>query len=394
MVSIFSIELKEIAKAEEAQGKLQSNLLDQKLMRSVLENDQQTIEEGRLIEDAINRGIGGFTPNMVFEKLVKNYQLTKQLMGERMLRLLTGYDPSYIEKNIRIPEFRKELKQALESAVDTLKQKKLLDSEGQLTEKAVQLSSLVLYVQELDQITPKGLVGSRPHKKISHYGEKAVVRQYRKGDRYKDLALKNSIRTAIKRSHTSLHKHDLRTSTRQSKGQLSVVYAIDASASMKGEKLETAKKAGIALAYKAMHEHDAVGLVVFGSDVKDMLEPSQDFGHFLHKIAKVKASKQTDFASMLKKAIELFPHDQSTKHIIILTDALPTKGHAPEEAALKAVSEARSAGITVSLLGIHIDAKGKRFAQQLTRLGMGRLYIATHLAGIDKLLLEDYYSAR
>jgi len=388
------VELKEVSKAEEAEGKLEMSLVEDKLMRSVLQNDKETIEDGKLVEDAINRGVGGFTPSNLYENLVKNYSTVKQMLGQRIVRLLTGYDPNYIEKNLGIPEFKKELKKAIEEKIDDLKKKKLLNREGQITEKAIQLSSLVLYVQEIDQIMPKGIIGSRAHKELSHYGEKNLVRPYKKGDRYKDIALKASIRTAIKRLHTDLHSHDLKTNTRQSKGRLTVVYGIDASASMKGDKLETAKKAGIALAYKAMHEKDDVGLVVFGSEVKDCLEPSQDFGRFLNKLARVKASRQTEFVSMIEKAIEIFPSGEGTKHMVILTDALPTKGAEPEEETLQAISNARSAGITVSLLGIKLDEKGKKFAKEITRLGMGRLYIAKHLKNIDKLLLEDYYSAR
>ena len=104
-------EFKELSKAEEAEGKLSTSLEDNKLMHSVLNSDKKTIDQGNLIEEAINRGIGAFTPDLMFEQLVKNFQITKQIYGEKIIRLIAGYNPDYIERNLGIPEFRKELKE-------------------------------------------------------------------------------------------------------------------------------------------------------------------------------------------------------------------------------------------------------------------------------------------
>jgi len=95
---------------------------------------------------------------------------------------------------------------------------------------------------------------------------------------------------------------------------------------------------------------------------------------------------------MLHKAIELFPQDDVTKHVMLLSDAMPTVGDDPEGLTLKAVSEARAQGITVSLIGVNLEAKGKKFAEELVRLGEGRLYLVRNLGELDQIVLEDYYS--
>lgn len=396
VVVVFSTEqeVKEFSKAEQAEGKLHMQFVEDKLMHSVLEHDQQAIDDGKIIEEAINNNISSFTPNMLFDKLVKNYSLTKQLYGERLLRLLSGHEPDYLEKNIGIPEFQKELKKQIEANIDRLKNQNILGPHGEITDKGIELASLILYIEELDNIISKASLGKKIHPRASHYGEKSEHRTFKKGDRYKDIELRKTIKTAIRRKRSKIEAEDLKTATRQSKGTINIIYGLDSSASMKGEKITTCKKAGIALAYKAIQDKDKVGLVLFGTEVKDFVAPTDDFGFLLNKITRARASRQTDFVEMIKKAAELFPRGDMTNHLVILTDALPTVGKKPEEETLKAVSNARASGITISVIGIQLDEKGEKMAKQIADLGEGRFYIAKDLKRLDKLVLEDYYSVR
>jgi len=395
-VVVFSTEREvgEFSKAEEYQGKLQMQLLDDKLMHSVLEDDQKTIDDGKIIEDGINQGMSAFVPNMMFENLVKNFSIAKQLYGEKLLRLISGYDPKYLERNVRIPEFQKKLKKEIEERIENLKTKKLLDKDGTITDKGIELASLSLYIEEIDNLIAKGAIGEKIHKRSSHYGEKSSVRTFKKGDRYRDIAIRKSIKTAIKRGHSKIKKEDLQTFERQSKGAVYIVYGLDSSASMKGDKIHSCKKAGVALAYKAISDKDKVGLVVFGTEVKDSIEPTDDFGFLLNRITRIRASKQTDFKKMIDRASEMFPIHDVTKHLLILTDALPTVGKEPEDETLGAVSAARAKGITISVVGIKLDEKGEKLAKKITKLGNGKLYMVRDLGEVDRIVLEDYYSVR
>lgn len=386
------LELKELSKAEELQGKLSFQQLEDKFMHSVLENDKKIIDSGKLISDAINQGMSSFSPDLMFEQLVKSYTLAKQLYGESIIRLVSGYEPDYVKKNIGIPEFQRELKEKIQEKIQELKDEGLVDKDSSLLEKGIELASLVLYFEELDKIVPKGIIGEKISKKTFIYGEKENSRTYKKGDRYRDIALKKSVKLAIRRSHKYFGEKDLQINEKQSKGKTYIIYAMDASGSMKGRKIEACKKAGIALAYKAINEKDKVGLIVFGSEVKEFVEPTLDFTRLLKEITRIRASKETDIASTLKKSIELFPSDNITKHLILLTDALPTKGDEPEKSTLEEVSAARSKGITISLIGISLDEKGKNLAEKIVEIGEGRLYIVRNLADVDQIVLEDYYS--
>jgi len=386
------IELKDISKAEETKGKLSRQDEENKLMHSVLENDENTVKDGKLLSDAINQGFNSFTPDMMFDNLAKDFATARNLYGEKLIRLLSSYNPNYIKRNIHIPEFKRELKKAIQDKVDELKKKKLIKRDGTITDSGIKLASLVLYTEELDHIMPKGIFGEKIHKKSFLYGERDQFHPYKKGDRYADLAIKKSVKMAIRRNHTTLETEDLMISERQSKGSVNIVYGLDASGSMKGDKIEMAKKAGIALAYKAISSKDNVGLIVFGSKIKEKVHPTTDFKLILEKITKVRAAKETNMTETIKQAIEIFPPEDVTKHLILITDALPTIGKEPEQETLEAVSLAISAGITISLVGINLDKKGKLLAERLTQLGNGRLYTVRNLEEMDKIVLEDYYS--
>ncbi len=394
VVMAFSVEgqVEEIERAEEAEGKLATQFVEDKLMHSVISADKTTIDNGKLISESFNQSIGSFVPDMIFANIVKNFSIAKQLYGETMLRILTGYDPDYVQKNLGIPEFRRELQKAVTEKIEELKKDRLVDDYGQVGQKGVELAGLVMYVEELDHILPKGALGYWGTRQKSVYGEPGEAHKFRKGERYRDITIRQSVKTAVKRGHNEIVPEDLSVRQRESKGTINVIYALDASASMKGKKLETCKKAGIALAYKAINEKDRVGLVVFGTDVRDFVAPTDDFGFLLQKITRITASRQTDFAKMICKASEMFAGSEVTKHLIILTDALPTVGKEPEKETLEAVSVARANGITISLIGIQLDRKGIVLAEQMARLGEGRFSIVQDLENLDRLVLQDYYA--
>lgn len=388
----YEVKIEEVDEAEEVSSKSSSDEIEDSVLKSIAQNDEKTKDEGTLLAEAFNQGISAFNPDIMFENMVNNYSMAKKIYGDTLIRLISGYNSEYIERNIKIPEFKRELKKKLTENIEELKEEKLLKRDYTISEKGLKLASLIMYTEELDQIIPKGVFGEKVSKKVSHYGSRGDTRPYKKGDRYKDIEMKQSLKMAIRRGHKKVLKSDLRTSERQSKGQAHIIYAIDASGSMKGKKIEMSKKAGIALAYKAINAKDKVGLIVFGSEIEEKIAPTDDFTLLLREITRIRATKQTDFKGMLRASLELFPSGDFTKHLIVLTDAMPTVGNDPEKDSLREISWIRSAGITVSLVGINLDDKSKEFAEKLVEIGEGRLYVVRQTEELDKIVLEDYYS--
>ncbi|MBI3033644.1 VWA domain-containing protein [Candidatus Woesearchaeota archaeon] len=381
--------IREYEPIDEFQGKLALNP-KKGLMRSVIENDREVIEQGKLITDSINQGISSFTASTIFEQLVRNYSLAESIYGETIIRRITGFEPGLVHKNIKLPEFQRELLKNIEERIEGLKEQKLIDNEGTITERAVELSSLILYTEELEKIMPKDAAGEKLHKKPSPYGMKDELKAYRK-DRYSDLSIRKSLKKAILRGHNEIRIEDLMSYKRKGRGQKYIIYGIDASGSMKGEKLEKSKKAGIALAYKAISEKDNTGLIVFGTGVKASIHPTLDFAELLREITKIRASTQTNIADSIRESASLFPEKKATKHLILITDALPTKGESPDQDTIEAAATAAARGITISVIGITLDRKGAELAKKIAEVGKGRLYAIKDAAELDAVVLTDYY---
>ena len=185
---------------------------------------------------------------------------------------------------------------------------------------------------------------------------------------------------------------------------------------MKGRKIGKEKRAGIALAYKAIRNKDKVGLIIFGEDILDVVEPTLDFPLLLKKMVKIRASKRTDIAKVIERSLTLFPSHEGikgTKHLLVISDALPTstgstrkdteKRNAkdegkegrneedPQQRTLRAAGLARNKGITISVVGIQLDQRGKELGEKLAEMGKGKFYVVRDLENVDKLILEDYY---
>lgn len=370
---------------DEIGGSTKRDSDEQRLMSSILEG--KGIEEGKLIKEAINHGIFSFNPDMIFDKFTGDFSEANETYGSFFLK-----DLSVSARDMNLPEVQRKVKQNIRNKLEDLYNKELINKNLNITEKGIVLAALSLYVEELDKLVSKGLIGEKLNKKCNFYGDDEDFRNFKSGDRYRDIALKKSVKLAVRRSHRDLEVHDLRVFEKGSRGKIYIVYALDASGSMKGKKMDMCKKAGLALAFKAINEMDKVGLIVFGSDVESIIEPTSDFYLFLKSIVRIRAKKETNIATTILKAIEMFPSENLTKHLILITDAIPTYGKSPVEDAFDAVSKASRLGITISVVGIGLDKEGADIAQRISELGNGKLYVVNNIENLDYIVLQDYYS--
>ena len=364
--------------------------MDEGLSHSLISGNQQVLDEATILQESVTMGLSAFNPDMMYEQVTQNFQMAKQIYGERLLQAIAGTDPNALQRNLRYPEYKREFKERLKQTMQHLHDDGLMTEEGTVTEKGIELASAALYIEELDNLEAKGL-GEKLSRERSVYGETSDIRHYKKHDRYRDIALKQSIKMALRRSHTTLHESDLRVFQRQKKGHITIIYALDASGSMKGDKLRMCKRAGIALSYHAMKQHDHVGLIVFGSTIEASVRPTRDFSEFVKALVKVKAKKQTDVAQTVEYALVLFgSRKDTTKHLVLITDGIPTVGSDPERLTIERVAEAKQAGITTSLVGINLETKSLNFAEQLVAVGGGKFYLVEDLNDVDKIILYDY----
>jgi Mg-chelatase subunit ChlD len=381
---------KDFQEMEEMSGSMSNAMSTHDAMMKSRLPAEEDLSDGKMLNDMINQGMSSFQPDMAMASMTQNYKSAKNIYGESMLREATGYSPEQIERNIKLPEFARDLKSRMHAKAKKMQEEGLINEQGEILSKGMMYAALNLYMTELDSLLPTGTLGDHTSKKKANYGMRGEVKPYARGDRYKNLAVKQSAKVAIRRGHTKIQPNDLRIFTRESKGEICIVYAIDSSGSMRGKKIETAKRAGVALAYKAVQNNDKIGVLVFAEDIKARVEPTTDFHLILSSISTITAAKQTDIGNTMMAAIDMFPQRNMTKHLIFLTDAETTVGDDPKKKALEAANVAAGAGITISLVGIKLDPQTAEFARELVNITKGKLYLVNDTKEVDAVVLADY----
>jgi Mg-chelatase subunit ChlD len=248
--------------------------------------------------------------------------------------------------------------------------------------------------EELEKMEGKGFLGENMSKQRSLLGDVLDYRDFKAGDRYKSVALKQTIKKTIRRGHLVLGKEDMVSTERESKGRMEIIYALDNSGSMKGGKIGVAKKAGIALMYKAISGRDLAGLVVFGSKVQRSIPPTKDFASLLRELVRIKTSGETDIANCIDVCSGLFSSGAKTKHIVLITDALQTMGKKPEQEVMESISRAANGGVTITVVGISLNKEGEKLAKKIANISNGSLFEVKSLDNLDQVVIEDYYRTR
>ena len=127
MVMAFSASAKD--SIEEIKGSTGSS--DQGFLKQFLASKERQ-EEGKLLKEAVNQGIGAFVPDDLFENLVNNFSNAERLYGQTFLNLVSGYDFNYLKRNIKIPEFQRELKRKIENMVGSIEHHAAYCTQGNL----------------------------------------------------------------------------------------------------------------------------------------------------------------------------------------------------------------------------------------------------------------------
>lgn len=146
-----------------------------------------------------------------------------------------------------------------------------------------------------------------------------------------------------------------------------LVFALDKSSSMKGEKFSLAKQALIKNARESLakvSEDSRVGIVAFGSEAERVCEPTDDLNVIDQELSVVKASGSTAMDDGIRMAENraLSAPAGTTRIVALLTDGMPND----EQDALDAAQAARDKGITLCCLGIGHDNVDKDYLRQLS----------------------------
>ena len=380
-------------KVDEIDGSLKRSGKKESKLMSTVDGGETDKDKGKLAEEMINKSIGSFTPDLMFQNMVDNYKNAKKLFGETIIRELTDFEPGYIERNINIPEFKTQLKKNIAANIKSLKDEGVLNADFTLTEKGIDCAAMYLCNIEFEKLKIKGY-GNQRTKELDKYGIREDYADYNKSARYRDIAIAQSIKNAARRKHSKVLNKDIKINERKKTGKIDIIYCIDSSGSMKGDKLSMSKRSGIALAYKAIQERNRVGIISFDSEIRKKIELNNNFNFILSELVNIRASNQTNLTKVIESAIELLAKSKNTKHIVILSDAMTNVGDEPKKEVLESAAIAKARGITISFIGIKLEEDAIEFARNIVDIGKGRLYRINDPENLDLIILDDYDFAK
>jgi Mg-chelatase subunit ChlD len=218
--------------------------------------------------------------------------------------------------------------QKLQIMIHQLEEKGLLKVSGtQMKHYTLTSRALSRLLEELIPKSSSSSLTKHAFRK-EHEIEKAEVRRYKKGDVYRDISIRHTLKEMIKQGKTlkDIGQKEFRAFEKKPVAQLDIVLCVDVSASMKEQsKLRYAKLALAGLAKAALDKQDRVGIVAF-SNVGNVIAPlTDDYRAIMNSVIRLRADQYTNIGNGLLHARNMLLRDKSgnKKHIILISDGQP-----------------------------------------------------------------------
>jgi Mg-chelatase subunit ChlD len=154
-------------------------------------------------------------------------------------------------------------------------------------------------------------------------------------------------------------------------GEAYVYLVVDCSGSMKGDKLDQAKKGALSFANDALTRGYHTGLIQFHKQATLLCEPQKETSILQKHIAKMSLGGKTHMAEAIHLAHEQLKMKKAARVVmVIVTDGIPN-GPGDPQASLRAGDIAKRDGIDIIIIGT--DDADQNFLQKLasrSELGM------------------------
>ncbi len=251
--------------------------------------------------------------------------------------------------------------------------------------------------------------------------DKADVRRYQRGDAFKSISMRHTLRRTLRKGKTfdEINYTDLRAFEKKPVNQLDIAVCVDISASMKeGGKLRYAKMAVAELARAAIDKGDRMGIIAF-SNLGEVVVPLSDkLQPLMEATMTLRSEQYTNIGNGLRVARQMLQKDRNsnTKFIILITDGAPnaalsddsrgpgyhmrvaefsretsmeTKRAMGAHHALQEAARTRRKHMKVAVVYIcpedTVDEDSERVAREIARMGGGKFH---RVRAIEHLPLE------
>lgn len=268
----------------------------------------------------------------------------------------------------------------------------------------------------------KGQILERRAFRREHEIDKSDVRRYRRGDVFRDISIRHSLRRILRKGKTfdDINYTDLRSFEKKPSRQLDIAVCVDISESMKHSgKLRYAKMAVAELARAATEKGDRVGIVAF-SNLGKVVSPLTDkINPLLEAAMTLRAEQYTNIGNGLRCARRMLLKEKNSngRYIVVITDGQPNAALSEEydsgpryhakvaefsrqtsmetKRAIGAHHALVEAGLTrrqhIKISVVYIaagedeDEESERIAREIARIGNGRFQ---KVRALERLPLE------
>ena len=143
-----------------------------------------------------------------------------------------------------------------------------------------------------------------------------------------------------------------------------VYLLVDCSGSMKGQKLERARRGGLDFANGAREKGYEVGLITFDDEAHHLCELQKDIARLSQQLAEMRAGSKTNMEAALLVALEKLSGKRGNRAVVVVTDGQPTAGgEDPVEASARAAKKLKENGIEIITIGT--DDADKEFLKRI-----------------------------
>jgi len=159
------------------------------------------------------------------------------------------------------------------------------------------------------------------------------------------------------------------------KAAKTVIFVVDRSGSMSGEKMEQAKEA-LKFVLNNLRKGDTFNIVAYDSEIETFRPELEKFNDDTRKAATgfvngLYAGGSTNIDGALDRALGMLKDDDRPTYVIFLTDGLPTVGETGEAAIVKHATEANDVRARLFAFGVGYDVNS-RLLDKLSRENHGQ----------------------
>ncbi len=336
-----------------------------------------------------NRGTKGVSAKFFAKKIVENYKEAIASFDPELLEGLTGMRLVQLGELKNRPDSIRMVEQSIDSTLKSMRDDGLIDGDG-LTDSALDVIAFDLVDDELRVLGKLGYGEHRAHEKGGSVFP-IEPKPFEKGMSYRSISPRKSVAKAVRRGHSSVEACDLVAWEKGKNTSVDFVFALDSSGSMRGKKIDACKRAAIGLAFVSLHEGDRTSVLSFNKKSHRVVSFGESLFSFSKNVASLAPTGTTDLGLGLREARNLLLSSglKNRKHIILITDGIPTEGKKPLEAALEEAYACKEAEVSVSVIGIGVDKDGEKNGRAIALIGEGQFYQVADVEKINEAVLSD-----